>query len=237
MNETHSRNRENSVGFSDHASNVPQDVSITIDEPPSPRIDSSLTRIPSGSTSNNQSNFTWNMNYSPTTMNPIVLKNDNLQNCLKLRKRFYPFKFTTLKLGTDIDLRTFSYKLRWSWKDSVIGGRINLFGDEVSLTKRFTVNERTALDMRVGVNVRTGRFGFGFDLLPNFGVIPRYQEPGLAFRKKIPIDRKGIVQIQAGGLIQLPFFNFTNSTPEGPTISHGPCTLDLRELHICLDLM
>lgn len=120
---------------------------------------------------------------------------------------------------------------KWSWKDRIIGGQLEFFANQVSLTKRFDIDKRTKLDVRAAFDIQTRRTLFSLNVKP-FGAIVAHDRPpsGLSIRQKIPVDRHLAIEFQ--GRLNLPEARFSNETATAVSLGEGNFTFDLDELNL-----
>lgn len=150
---------------------------------------------------------------------------------LKLRKRFYPLSLTCLTLGADWDLKTRDVAFKWSWKDRIIGSRLEFFANQVSLTKRFDIDKRTKLDVRAAFDIQARRTLFSVNIRP-FGPFVAHDRPpsGLSIKQKIPVDRHLAVEFM--GRLNLPEARFSTDTTNVVSLGEGDLTFDLEQVNL-----
>lgn len=154
---------------------------------------------------------------------------------LKLRKRFYPLALTRLTLGADLDVRTRQVSFKWSWKDRIIGGRLEFHGNQIALTKRFNIDDRTKLDLRAAFDVEARRTLFTLNIKPFLGIVANDGPPnGFSFKQKIPLDQH--VSLETKGRITVPEARFSNETTSAVSLGEGDFIVDVDELNIRLML-
>eukprot|EP00184_Porphyridium_aerugineum_P007959 CAMPEP_0184691812 /NCGR_PEP_ID=MMETSP0313-20130426/540_1 /TAXON_ID=2792 /ORGANISM="Porphyridium aerugineum, Strain SAG 1380-2" /LENGTH=345 /DNA_ID=CAMNT_0027149577 /DNA_START=41 /DNA_END=1078 /DNA_ORIENTATION=- len=200
------------------------------------------SRPPSGSNPASASSMTtYTLNYdpnapslstppqAPVNHNPVKFNWDHVVHWIKVRKLFTVLGFTQIKVGMDFNPKTFQYKFKYSWKDKLFGGRIDFYGNEVSIMKRFMLNNNTALHLKGAVDIYSRRSYVGFSIKQEFGRVGMSQPQVLGIRRKIPVDKNVKVQVDAS--IQLPEATFTLGS-HGFRVGHGPVEVDVNEVNI-----
>lgn len=137
-------------------------------------------------------------------------------------------------LGADyaLDNRTVTFK--WSWRDRFIGARLHFEGDEVSLSRRFTFDERTTIDARVGYDIRQRRTLFSFVVRPLGGIVATDAHAGLALRHKISLDKR--LGLEAAARVRLPEARFSAGSHAAVSLGDGDFEVDLTELNFRVHL-
>lgn len=150
---------------------------------------------------------------------------------IKLRKCFYPLNLTVLTLGADLDARTRDVSFRWSWRDRFLGGRLEFFGNQVSLTKRFDIDTRTKLDVRAAFDIRTRRTLFSVNVKPFGPIVPHDRPPnGLTLKQRIPIDKRLALELM--GKLNLPEARFSTDTANAVSLGEGELSFDLQQVNL-----
>lgn len=161
---------------------------------------------------------------------PKVIWHLNPSVLLKLRKRFYPLGLTCLTLGADYDMREHNFSFKWSWKDRIIGGRLEFYDDQISLTKRFEIDKRTHLDLRTAFDIRTRRTLFSLKIKPFHGIVAHDRPPqGLSIKQEIPLDKR--LSLQVAGRLSVPEARFGNETTSAVSLGDGDFVFDLEQLN------
>lgn len=149
---------------------------------------------------------------------------------LKLRKRFYPLGLTRLTLGADLDVKTHDVAFKWSWKDRIIGGRLEFFANQISLTKRFDIDNRSKVDVRAAFDIQTRRALFSLNIKPFGGIVAHNRPPsGLTIKQKIPVDRHMAVEVH--GRLSVPEARFSNDTNTAVSLGEGDFVVDVDQLN------
>lgn len=147
---------------------------------------------------------------------------------LKFRKRFFPLGLTKLTLGIDFDIRSKDVAFKWSWKDRLIGGRLQLDRDEISITKRFDVDGKTHLDLRAAYDLHLRRTLFSIRVKPFPGVSSEHSG-GLRIKQKVPVDKHIAVEVHAR--VQLPEAKFSTQSTSAFSLGEGDFIVDLDQLN------
>ena len=149
---------------------------------------------------------------------------------VKLRKRFYPLGVTRLTLGMDYDLSTRDVSFKWSWKDRIIGGRLHVDRDQISLVKRFELDAHTHLDVRAAYDLHLRRTLFSVAVRPFQGVVADSTQGGFAIRKKLQVDKRAILDVRAR--IELPEARFSNNSTAPLSLGEGDLVVTLEQLNL-----
>eukprot|EP00178_Gracilaria_changii_P000753 TRINITY_DN1099_c0_g1_i3.p1 TRINITY_DN1099_c0_g1~~TRINITY_DN1099_c0_g1_i3.p1 ORF type:complete len:230 (+),score=23.97 TRINITY_DN1099_c0_g1_i3:831-1520(+) len=161
---------------------------------------------------------------------PKVIWNVDPAIKLKLRKYFYPLGVTRLSLGADLDLRYKKLSFKWSWRDRIIGGRLEFHEDKISLTKTFNIDTRTKLDLKAAFDIHSRKTLFSLNVRPFLGILPYDRPPaGLSVRQKIPVDKR--LQIEFQGRLSVPEAKISNDSVSAFSLGEGNFVFDLEELN------
>ncbi|PXF46083.1 hypothetical protein BWQ96_04089 [Gracilariopsis chorda] len=149
---------------------------------------------------------------------------------LKFRKYFYPLAVTRLSLGADLDLRRKQLSFKWSWRDRIIGSRLEFADDKISITKRFDIDTRTKLDVRASFDIHSRKTLFSLNIRPFLGILPHDRPPaGLTIRQKVPMDKR--MQVEFQGRLSVPEARISNETASAFSLGEGNFVFDLEELN------
>mmetsp|Transcript_23435 Transcript_23435/g.30429 ORF Transcript_23435/g.30429 Transcript_23435/m.30429 type:complete len:264 (+) Transcript_23435:14-805(+) len=196
------------------------------------------------------------------TLPQVKLRIDPLTS-LKIRKHFHWLR-TTLSVGADYSTQEGTWTMKYSWEDSLIGGKLSLKGSELQLHKNWIFNFGpnsplcANLRLRAAIDVATGqmsaRFGFrteqsanainivdGIDLVKNLpldgpdGHAKLQVKLRLAFpQPDISLD-KGYSNQQQNGGVSLAGSSSSSNNEQGVFLGMGDLELDLDEVNLCLD--
>lgn len=118
----------------------------------------------------------------------------------------------------------------WSWKDRIIGGRLEFQGDEISLTKRFDIDKQTKLHVRAAFDIHTRRTLFSVLVRP-FGVTGTDTSPmGLAIKQDISVDKHLAVEVAAR--VTMPEARFSTHTRSAISLGEGDFIVDIDQLNL-----
>lgn len=150
---------------------------------------------------------------------------------LKLRKCFYPLNLTILTLGADVNVRTRDVSFRWSWRDRLIGGRLEFFGNQVAITKRFDIDKRSKLDVRAAFDLHTRRTLFSLHVKPFGPIVPHDRPPsGLTIKQRIPVDKRLAVEVM--GKLNLPEARFSTESSNAVSLGEGELSFELQQVNL-----
>lgn len=149
---------------------------------------------------------------------------------LKLRKRVHPLGVTRLTVGADMDLHTREVALKWSWRDRFFGGRLRFEGSQLSLSKRFDVDSRTHMFVRVAYDVHKRKALFSLDVKPFAGLYSSGNgaRPGFALKQNVPLDERVSAEVHAR--VQLPEARFSSNSTV--SLGEGDVVVHLDELNL-----
>ena len=135
---------------------------------------------------------------------------------------------TRLSVGANINPQTRRVMFTWSWRDRIIGGRIEFEDRKISLTKLIDVDKRTKLDLRVAFDLDTRRTLFSVVVLPFQGITANQRPSGLSMKQRLNLDKRLSVDVQAR--LTLPEARFSTDTSSAVSLGEGDFVLDLERL-------
>lgn len=134
-------------------------------------------------------------------------------------------------MGVDLDLSARRTALRWSWQDRLIGGQLNITGDEFSISKSFGIDTQTKLDARAALNLHTRRVLFSLRVRPFGRVIATSgDDSGLTIKQTIPIDPR--LAVEYAGRVHLPEARFCAGQSSALSLGDGNFQFHLDQLNL-----
>ncbi|EME29217.1 hypothetical protein Gasu2_55440 [Galdieria sulphuraria] len=165
---------------------------------------------------------------------PKLVWKCNPSTKLKLRKHFYPLALTKLTLGADLDLQHGFWTFHTAWKDRIIGGRLAVKDNQVSLVKEFLVDQKNTFNIHISYDWKIGQTLFGFRFSPYRGIQTNTHPPGMALRRKIPLDYRTKLDVFAW--LQFPEATCEATSTGAVSFGTGDFILDIQQLNLYLEL-
>mmetsp|Transcript_15603 Transcript_15603/g.47175 ORF Transcript_15603/g.47175 Transcript_15603/m.47175 type:complete len:237 (-) Transcript_15603:144-854(-) len=179
------------------------------------------------------------------TLPQVKVRIDPL-TCLKIRKNF-KWLSTVLSVGADYSTQRGTWTFKYSWEDSLIGGKLQMKGTELQLHKNWVFgfgagNLAANLRFRAAIDVATGKMSarFGFRTEQNGGGINVVD--GVDVVKKVPLDgADGHAKLELKVRVAFPQPDLAydaDSVRDDQSqvfVGMGDLEVDVDEVNLCLD--
>ena len=163
--------------------------------------------------------------------------------CLKIRKNF-KWLSTVLSIGADYSTQQGTWTMKYSWEDSLIGGKLQMKGTELQLHKNwifgFGSNLAANLRFKAAIDVATGkmsaRFGFRTEQTsPVLNIVD-----GIDVVKKLPLDGSdghAKLEVKVRVAFPQPDLQAQKASPSDSEVfvGMGDLEVDVDEVNLCLD--
>jgi len=174
---------------------------------------------------------------------------------LKIRKNFRWMR-TVLSIGADYSTQLGTWSMKYSWEDSLIGGKLLLKGSELQLHKSWifalggTANLAANLRFKAALDVATGRVSARFGFRTEQNANARNIVDGVDLVKRLPLDGseghaklevklrvafpQPDIQLDGGKKSDRETSDSANS-PNDVYVGMGDLEIDVDELNLLLD--